>query len=65
MELNKISGTNVVSLLLPYLSLSYGSLWPRHLRLQTSGSLVFFPAGIPQLQSYWSLSCDHRLDYAS
>ena len=26
---------------------------------------VFFPWGIPQLQSDWSLSCDHGLDYAS
>ena len=24
-----------------------------------------FPWGIPQLQSDWSLSCDHGLDYAS
>ena len=24
-----------------------------------------FPRGIPQLQSDWSLSCDHGLDYAS
>ena len=23
-----------------------------------------FPWGIPQLQSDWSLSCDHGLDYA-
>ena len=28
-------------------------------------SLVFSLGGIPQLQSDWSLSCDHRLDYAS
>ena len=27
--------------------------------------LVFFSWGIPQLQSDWSLSCDHGLDYAS
>ena len=26
---------------------------------------VFFPWGIPQIQSDWSLSCDHGLDYAS
>ena len=26
---------------------------------------VIFPWGIPQLQSDWSLSCDHGLDYAS
>ena len=26
---------------------------------------VLFPWGIPQLQSDWSLSCDHGLDYAS
>ena len=26
---------------------------------------VFFPWGIPQLQSDWSLSCDHGLDNAS
>ena len=26
---------------------------------------VFFALGIPQLQSDWSLSCDHGLDYAS
>ena len=26
---------------------------------------VFFAWGIPQLQSDWSLSCDHGLDYAS
>ena len=25
---------------------------------------VFFPWGIPQLQSDWSLSFDHGLDYA-
>ena len=24
-----------------------------------------FPWGIPQLQSDWSLSCDHGLDYAT
>ena len=24
-----------------------------------------FPWGIPQLQSDWSLSCDHGLDFAS
>ena len=24
-----------------------------------------FPWGIPQLQSDWSMSCDHGLDYAS
>ena len=24
-----------------------------------------FPGGIPQLQSDWSLSCDHGLDYAN
>ena len=29
----------------------------------TFGLLVFFPWGIPQLQSDWSLSCDHGLDY--
>ena len=29
------------------------------------GLFVFFPWGIPQLQSAWSLSCDHGLDYAS
>ena len=29
------------------------------------GLLYSFPWGIPQLQSEWSLSCDHRLDYAS
>ena len=26
---------------------------------------VCFPCGIPPLQSDWSLSCDHGLDYAS
>ena len=26
---------------------------------------VLSPGGIPQLQSDWSLSCDHGLDYAS
>ena len=26
---------------------------------------AFFPWGIPRLQSDWSLSCDHGLDYAS
>ena len=26
---------------------------------------VFFPWGIPPLQSDWSLSCDRGLDYAS
>ena len=26
---------------------------------------VFFPWDIPPLQSDWSLSCDHGLDYAS
>ena len=26
---------------------------------------VFFPWGIPRLQSDWSLPCDHGLDYAS
>ena len=31
----------------------------------TLGLFVFFPWGIPQLQSDWSLSCDHGLDYAS
>ena len=31
----------------------------------TCGLFVFFPWGIPQLQSEWSLSCDHGLDYAS
>ena len=30
----------------------------------TFGLFVFFPWGIPQLQSDWSLSCDHGLDYA-
>ena len=30
-----------------------------------SGGFVFFPWGIPQLQSDWSLSCDHGLDYPS
>ena len=29
------------------------------------GLFVFFPQGIPQLQSDWSLSCDHGLDYSS
>ena len=29
------------------------------------GLCVCFPCGIPQLQSDWSLSCDHGLDYAS
>ena len=29
------------------------------------GLCVCFPWGIPQLQSDWSLSCDHVLDYAS
>ena len=29
------------------------------------GLFVFFPWGIPQLQSDWRLSCDHGLDYAS
>ena len=29
------------------------------------GLCVCFPWGIPQLQSDWSLSCDHGLDYAS
>ena len=28
------------------------------------GLFVFFPWGIPQLQSDWSLSCDNGLDYA-
>ena len=27
--------------------------------------LCVFPWGIPQLQSDWSLACDHGLDYAS
>ena len=27
--------------------------------------VYFFPWGIPQLQSDWSLSCDGGLDYAS
>ena len=31
----------------------------------TFGLFVFFPWGIPQLQSDWSLSYDHGLDYAS
>ena len=31
----------------------------------TLGLFVFFPWGIPQLQSDWSLSCDNGLDYAS
>ena len=31
----------------------------------TSGLFVFFPWGVPQLQSNWSLFCDHGLDYAS
>ena len=30
-----------------------------------SSCLCFFPWGIPPLQSDWSLSCDHGLDYAS
>ena len=29
------------------------------------GLFVFFPLGFPQLQSDWSLSFDHGLDYAS
>ena len=29
------------------------------------GLFVFFPWSIPQLQSDWSLYCDHGLDYAS
>ena len=29
------------------------------------GLCVFFPWGIPRLQSDWILSCDHGLDYAS
>ena len=29
------------------------------------GLCVCFPWGIPQLQSDWSLSCDHGLDYAN
>ena len=29
----------------------------------TFGLFVFFLWGIPQLQSDWSLSCDHGLDY--
>ena len=31
----------------------------------TFGLFVFFLWGIPQLQSDWSLSYDHGLDYAS
>ena len=31
----------------------------------TFGLVMFFLWGIPQLQSDWSLSCDHGLDYAS
>ena len=31
----------------------------------TFGLFVFFPWGIPQLQSCWSLSCDHGLDHGS
>ena len=31
----------------------------------TTFSFVFSPWGIPQLQSDWSLSCDHGLDYAT
>ena len=31
----------------------------------TSGLFVFFSWSIPQIQSDWSLSCDHGLDYAS
>ena len=29
------------------------------------GLFCIFPWGIAQLQSDWSLSCDHGLDYAS
>ena len=29
------------------------------------GLFVFFPWDIPQLQSDWSLSCDHGLDHSS
>ena len=29
------------------------------------GVTDLYPWGIPQLQSDWSLSCDHGLDYAS
>ena len=36
-----------------------------HIDYTSFGLFVFFPWGIPQLQSDWSLSCDHRLDYAS
>ena len=31
----------------------------------TFGLSVFFSWGLPQLQSDWSLSCDHGLDYES
>ena len=31
----------------------------------TTLGCVCFPWGIPQLQSDWSRSCDHGLDYAS
>ena len=34
-------------------------------RMRVPPKFVFFPWGIPQLQSDWSLSCDHGLDYAS
>ena len=47
--------------------------WRRHELLSTCRLpllvcfliLCFFLWGIPQLQSGWSLSCDHGLDYAS
>ena len=35
------------------------------MRVPPSVCFVFFPGGIPQLQSDWSLSCNHGLDYAS
>ena len=31
----------------------------------TTTTVCVFPWDIPQLQSDWSLSCDHGLDYAS
>ena len=38
-------------------------LW--YIRVRLLACFVFFPSGVLRLQSDWSPSCGHRLDYAS
>ena len=61
-QLETLSFTNLLEL---SIGRGFGALQQCIICVYHLGLCVCFSWGIPQLQSDWSLSCDHGLDYAS